>query len=60
MVLPWMEDGNIRDYLKKERDAGRLCGQEFLDAVNRWVRADFYCEHRSAAHLLTLVVVRDR
>ncbi len=37
MVLPWMEYGNIHDYVKDLKQKGELVGKQFIDSVNRWV-----------------------
>lgn len=38
IILPWMENGRIRDYVERLRRHGRLMGQDFPAAVVHWVR----------------------
>jgi len=37
LVLPWMENGNIRGYVQKIRDRDKLSGSEFVSSVNKWL-----------------------
>lgn len=53
-----MEEGNVREFIKKLRDEGNFFGREFLDGVNRWVRADFYREKQHRAHFLARSYIR--
>lgn len=37
MVMPWMEHGNIRQYMHRVRESGELVNQVFVNSVNKWV-----------------------
>ncbi|TCD66580.1 hypothetical protein EIP91_001137 [Steccherinum ochraceum] len=38
IILPWMDNGRIRDYIDKLRSNGELRDAEFPDAIHRWLR----------------------
>lgn len=37
IIVPWMDNGRIRDHMARLRDEGELVGQDFPVAVNKWV-----------------------
>jgi len=37
MVLPWIENGNIRQHIAKLREQGQLSKSEFFPSVHRWL-----------------------
>lgn len=37
MVSPWLDKGNVRDYLGKLVAQGQLSGRAYLNTVHRWV-----------------------
>ena len=39
IVMPWMENGRIVDYIRKLYNEGRLRGSAYSAAVNKWVSA---------------------
>ncbi|TCD67327.1 hypothetical protein EIP91_000248 [Steccherinum ochraceum] len=38
IVLPWMDNGRIRDYIVKLRSEEKLIGADFAPAIIRWLR----------------------
>ncbi|KAH8101245.1 hypothetical protein BXZ70DRAFT_935130 [Cristinia sonorae] len=42
MVLPWMNNGNIRQHMDRLRRSGELVNQTFVDQVNKWVSSAEY------------------
>lgn len=38
MVLPWMENGSLREYLVVLRRDRKLADEELVAALNKWVR----------------------
>ena len=41
IVLPWMENGNVRNYRGRLVSQYGLSGRNLVDRVNHWVRSDF-------------------
>ncbi|TCD71977.1 hypothetical protein EIP91_000109 [Steccherinum ochraceum] len=37
MVLPWMPNGSLRSYIPELKKQGKLVGQDFIDAIDRWL-----------------------
>lgn len=37
MVIPWMENGNLREYMVSQRKQGNLRDEKFVAAVDQWV-----------------------
>ena len=43
MVIAWMDNGTLASYIAGQRKEGRLRGEDYIKAVNLWVRTLFIC-----------------
>ena len=41
MVMPWLEHGNIIEYITVQKRKGQLRGADYVTRVERWVRSVF-------------------
>ena len=39
MVSPWLENGNVRRYLRDVVNRGELSGKTYFETIYRWVRS---------------------
>ncbi|THH29181.1 hypothetical protein EUX98_g5007 [Antrodiella citrinella] len=37
LVLPWMENGNVREYIKTVRERDKPSGPEYVTLINKWL-----------------------